>query len=318
MNDSYIELRAASAFSFLYGASLPEDLVWRGAELGHGVLALTDRDGLYGQPRFHQECKRRNVRAIVGADLTVENGRILLLVKDREGYKNLSKLITEAKAGREKGDTRVTFAMLEKYSPGLLVIGNDYEIDRLSGIFPDYYVEIGRHYDRAEEKRNQKLIALAQKRKLPIVATNDVRYSHAARVDLCDVLTCIREKTTLDAAGTLLQRNAERHLKSAVEMRRLFRDLPEACENTIRIAEKCQFTLKDLGYRFPDYPVPEGETLFSHLKQLVDDPGQSRAGETRLDPQRPPPGGRASSPPGGRDAAQAAAATASPRIRSRR
>jgi error-prone DNA polymerase len=273
----YVELRAASAFSFLYGSSLPEDLIARGAELGHTVMALTDRDGLYGQPRFHLEARRQNIRAIVGADLTLPAGRILLLVQDRAGYQNLSKLITAAKAGREKGDTLVRFEDLESHSSGLLAITkNDYELDRLRGIFPDLYLEIGRHYDRDEERATQKTVALARARQVPLVATNDVRYAHAARVDLCDVLTCIREGTTLDAAGRKLQRNAERHLKSAIEMRRLFRDLPEACDNTVKIAGKCAFTLKDLGYRFPDYPVPEGETLFSYLKFLVDEGARRR------------------------------------------
>jgi error-prone DNA polymerase len=273
----YIELRAASAFSFLYGASLPEDLIVRAAELGMKALALADRDGLYGAPRFHQEGKRQGVRAMVGADVTLPGGRAMLLVKDRNGYKNLCKLITEAKAGREKGDTLVTLDMLEMYSSGLLaVVKNEYELDRLRAIFPELYLEIGRHYDRAEERNTQRIAALARAQKLPLVATNDVRYSHAARADLCDVLTCIREGTTLDSAGTLLQRNAERHLKSAVEMRRLFRDLPDACDNTVKIAEKCAFTLEDLGYRFPDYPVPEGETLFSYLKLLVDEGARRR------------------------------------------
>ncbi len=266
----YIELRLASAFSFLYGASLPEDLVARAAELGHQTLALVDRDGLYGAPRFHQEAKRQGLRAMVGADLTLPNGRLLLLVKDRNGYKNLCRLITEAKSGREKGDTLVTLDILEQHSAGLLAITKDeYELDRLKGIFPDLYLEIGRHFDRAEEKQTRRTVDLARACKLPLVATNDVRYSHAQRVDLCDVLTCIRQGVTLDEAGTLLQKNAERHLKSAADMRRLFRDLPDACDNTIRIAEKCAFTLHDLGYRFPDYPVPDGESPDSYLKYLV-------------------------------------------------
>jgi error-prone DNA polymerase len=186
-------------------------------------------------------------------------------------------LITDAKAGREKGDTLITFELLEQYAGGLLALTKtDFELDRLKGIFPDFYLEIGRHYDRAEERHVQRMVALARQEKLPLVATNDVRYAHAQRVDLCDVLTCIREGVTLDRAGRLLQRNAERHLKSAVEMRRLFRDLPEACANTLEIAGRCNFTLKDLGYRFPDFPVPENETLFSHLKYLVDEGARRR------------------------------------------
>src|SRR6185312_11862413 len=112
-------------------------------------------------------------------------------------------------------------------------------------------------------------VALARAKRLPIVATNDVRYARSQGVDLCDVLACIREKTTLDDAGTLLQANAERHVKSAAEMRMLFRDLPDAVDNTLAIATRCGFTLEDLGYRFPRYPVPDGGSEMSYLAHLV-------------------------------------------------
>src|SRR5260370_34324024 len=119
MNAQYIELRAQSSFSFLHGSSLPEDLVERAAELGHPALALADRDGLYGAPRFYQRAKQHGIRALVGADLTLENGgRLLVLVQNRAGYKNLSKLISNAKAGRPKGETLVTLNNLEEHASG--------------------------------------------------------------------------------------------------------------------------------------------------------------------------------------------------------
>ncbi|HEX6836909.1 MAG TPA: error-prone DNA polymerase, partial [Polyangia bacterium] len=137
-------------------------------------------------------------------------------------------------------------------------------------------VELGRHHDAAEERRNRAKVALARGKKLPLVATNDVRYARPKGVDLCDVLTCIRQKTTLDDAGTLLSANAERHLKSAAEMRMLFRDLPDAIDNTLAVAARCGFTLEDLGYRFPRYPVPDGESEMSYLAHLVRDGARRR------------------------------------------
>lgn len=273
-------MRAASAFSFLRGSSLPEDLVDRAVELGYSAMALCDRDGLYGAPRFHQHAKKYKLHAMVASDVTLENrGRISLFVKDRGGYKNLCKLITNGKAGRPKGETLIGLNDLEAHSSGLLALTDgSFELDRLCGIFArgDLYLELGRHHDAAEERRNRAIVAAARTRRLPLVATNDVRYAKSSGVDLCDVLTCIREKTTLDDAGTLLAANAERHLKSAAEMRMLFRDLPSAVDNTLEVAARCAFTLEDLGYQFPRYPVPDGESEYSYLSHLVHEGARRR------------------------------------------
>ncbi|MCU1276467.1 MAG: dnaE2, partial [bacterium] len=275
----YIELRAASAFSFLRGSSLPEDLIDRAAELGYTAMALVDRDGVYGAPRFHGRAKKHGLHAMVGSDLTLENGgRLSVLVQNRDGYKNLCKLVTNGKAGRPKGETLISLNDLEVHASGLVALTDgDVALDRLAGIFPGaLYLEVSRHHDAAEERRNRARVALARQKKLPLVATNDVRYAKAAGVDLCDVLACIREKTTLDDAGTLLQANAERHLKSAAEMRMLFRDLPDAVDNTLAIASRCGFTLEDLGYRFPEYPVPGGGSEFEYLSHLVHEGARRR------------------------------------------
>ncbi|HEY2743110.1 MAG TPA: error-prone DNA polymerase, partial [Polyangia bacterium] len=168
---------------------------------------------------------------------------------------------------------------LEVHAGGLIAMtdGDDAALDRLAGIFPGaLYVEVGRHHDAAEERRNRARVAIARAHKLPLVATNDVRYARPGNVDLCDVLTCIREKTTLDSAGTLLQANAERHLKSAAEMRMLFRDLPEAVDNTLAIAARASFTLEDLGYKFPHYPVPGGGNEQEYLAHLVAEGARDR------------------------------------------
>ena len=281
----YVELRAASAFSFLRASCLPEDLIDRAAELGYTAMALIDRDGVYGAPRFYGRAKKHGLHAIVGADLTLENGgRVSILVQNPTGYKNLCKLVTNGKSGRQKGETLISIDDLEVHASGLIALtdgdlADDHrrraselsgDLDRLAGIFPGaLYLELGRHHDAAEERRNRAKVALARSRRLPLVATNDVRYARPAGVDLCDVLACIREKTTLDDAGTLLSANAERHLKSAAEMRMLFRDLPDAVDNTLAIAARCGFTLSDLGYRFPRYPVPDGGTEMGYLSHLV-------------------------------------------------
>jgi error-prone DNA polymerase len=273
----YVELRCQSGFSFLDGASLPEDLVDRARDLGYEALALTDRDGVYGAPRFHKAARDAGLRALVGSTLTLEGGeRLLVLCRNRAGYQRLCRLVTEGKLRYPKGEGRVRWEDVAQHAAGLLCLTGGLRLtrERLSYLCDAFgrenvFVEVGRHLSRDEEIANERLLALARAARLPVVATNDVRYATRARAPLYDVLTCIREKTTLDAAGTRLSANAERHLKSAAEMAMLFSDLPEAVENTLRVAERCAFTLEDLGYRFPDFPVPEGETAFSYLHALT-------------------------------------------------
>src|SRR5262249_19042964 len=152
-------------FSFLYGSSLPEDLVQRAAQLGHPALALADRDGLYGAPRFYAEAKKHGLRALVGAGLTLARGRLLGLVGNKTGYQNLCKLITAGKAGRQKPETLISFSNLEEFSAGLIAITDgEHDLDRLREIFPDLFLEISRHHDRAEERRLQKIVARAREK----------------------------------------------------------------------------------------------------------------------------------------------------------
>ncbi|HTY55261.1 MAG TPA: error-prone DNA polymerase, partial [Candidatus Binataceae bacterium] len=299
----YIELRARSAFSFLEGAALPEDLVARAAALNYPALALGDRDGLYGAPRFYHAAVKAGLKAIVGAELTLEDDtRLYVLVPDGGRYKNLCRMISASKlrpiaarsngraAPRErfaaKGESRISFDELERFGADLICLAggaaspltqrlargeNPLPIcDRLRSIFGagNLFIDLQRHLDADEERRNRKLAALAETAHIPLIATNDVCHSGAERA-LLDVLTCIRLKTTLNAAGRALWINNERHLKSAREMVSLFRDLPRALAATRAVAERCEFTLKDLGYRFPDYPLPPGETLDSYLYTLT-------------------------------------------------
>jgi len=292
----YAELRAASSFSFLEGASLPEDLIATAAERDVPAMAIIDRNGVYGAPRFYGAAKKAGVRALVGSELVMgDDRRITLLVENRTGYKNLCRLITAGAMKHPKGEARYTWELIEQFAQGLhcLTRGcvgqapspvsgprtgegacptlNDAEtIDKIAGIFKGRtHVELQRHHIREEEHRNQMLISLARKMRLPLVATNGVRYARPGDKELLDVLTCIREGQHVDKAGRLLGINRHRHVKSAAEMCALFPDLPEAVDGAWELANTLDFTLADLGYQFPDYPLPPGETNDSLLRKMT-------------------------------------------------
>jgi len=296
----YVELRCRSAFSFLSGASLPEDLIGRAADLGYASIACGDRDGLYGSPRFHRAAQKAGVRAIVGCNLRLEtldcpfpspertrpNPEVFLLVANSGGYRNLCRLLTQSKLRAAKGEAVATWADLEEHSTGLICLAGGMEgalartffagaplhsvVDRLRALFPGrLYFDVQRHLEVGEEKWNGVVFALAERYGVPVVATNDVRHAMVAQRPLLDVLTCLYEKTTLDRAGRLLLRNGERHLKSPAAMAALFHDCPDVVSRSARIAEECEFTLDNLGYRFPAYPVPSGASEIEYLRELT-------------------------------------------------
>jgi error-prone DNA polymerase len=279
----YLELHAASAFSFLRASSLPEDLVARAAELGYPALALVDRDGVSGAPRFFKAARAAGIRPLVGAELTLAGGGSLpLLAANREGYRNLCRLITAMKAGVPKGKAALVLdALCEGRAAGLVALagvetlGHPPDRDRLARLVAalgaeNVAIDVQRHRRREQEAANQALLALADAVGLAAVATNGVRHAAPAGRALLDVLTCIRERKTLATAGRLLSENAERHLKAPQQMAALFHDRPELLRNLAALAERLEFTLQDLGYRFPDYPVPAGETPQSCLVRVTD------------------------------------------------
>ena len=292
----YAELHARSAFSFLEGASLPEDLAEQAADLGMPAIALLDRDGVFGAPRFHMAAKKLGVRALIGTEVTAGEGyRYVLLAENRAGYQNLCRLITRMKLRANKGEGSVGWDDLADYTSGLVCLTGGAEgplhhalaqgpdsarvmLERLVSVFGkgNVYVELQRHYHRAEEARNQAIATLARGLRLPLIATNGVNHAKTADRELQDVLTCVHHKTTIEEAGRLLARNAEHHLKPAAEMARLFADLPEAIGNASELASRLDFTLADLGYRFPDYPTPPGETMNSLLRKLTDTGARDR------------------------------------------
>src|SRR2546421_9356290 len=307
----YIELHARSAFSFLRGASTPEELIAVCSELNMPAMALLDNDGVYGSARFHLAGKKLKVKAHIGAELTVsdfkfqvsssqsarQNSQIPnsvftlpLLVRNRTGYQNLCRLITLMKLRVPKhakpGECAVTLDELAEYAEGLVCLTGDDDgpiakdfnhrghrealktTEWLVDIFgkENVYAELQRHFNRDEEARNHAVIELAHKMKLPLLATNGVCYATRAQRQVADVFTCIRNHVHLETAGRLLSINSERFVKSPKEMDQLFADLPEAIANTSELSSRLEFTLKDLGYEFPKYPVPPGETMTSFLR----------------------------------------------------
>ncbi len=352
----YAELRVASAFSFLNGSSLPEDLVERAAALDLPAVALVDTNGVSGAPRFWKAAKAAGVKALVGAEVVIQmhpalvgrqsanfsskvntgeeaeargarssaprrgsgasaahsfeenlSGplgivppplpagisppRLTLLAENQKGYRNLCSLLTAAAAGKPKGQAAATWEEVAAHAEGLHVLTGGEEsavtraltsrdaggfgaarreLDRLTALFPGrLHVELQRHFLREEEHVNRALLDLARAARLPVLATNGARYAERKDKDLFDALTCIRHHTHLDAAGTKLQAGRERHLKSARDMDALFADLPGVLEASASLAGRLSFTLADLGYRFPAYPLPPGETPSSFLRHVA-------------------------------------------------
>jgi error-prone DNA polymerase len=304
--EQYIELHSRSAFSFLRGASLPEELASLCAEMEMPAMALLDRDGVYGAPRFHLAAKKLGVRAHLGAEITLQDGSVLpLLVQSRSGYQNLCRLITETKLRSLKHpkpasdhSAAASYDDLAAYAEGLIAFtGGSHgplahglrggieeaveRVERLTHIFghTNVYAELQRHFHREQEARNQATVEIAGRLGLLLLATNGVCHARPEQRQILDVFTCIRNKVRLETAGQLLPRNAERHLKAGAEMVRLFADLPCAISNTVELSSRLQFTLADLGYQFPEYPVLSGETMNSFLRQRTWEGARDRYGD---------------------------------------
>src|SRR5438067_4389840 len=307
----YVELHSRSAFSFLEGASLPEALIAVCADYGMPAMALLDRNGVYGAARFHLAAQKFKLGAHIGAEVTVEDYLFVeagpasypLLVESREGYQNLCKLITRTKLRAKKEESAARIEELEEHATGLICLtgGDDgplsealirggYDegvrtVERMMRIFgpQNIYLELQRHFDRREEARNQVAVAIARKLRLPILASNGVSYATAAEREILDVFTCIRHHRQLENAGHLLSINSERFIRTTAEMEQLFADLPEAISNTVELSGRLKFTLKDLGYEFPQYPIPEGETMISFLRDRTREGMRRRYGQKRRD-----------------------------------
>jgi error-prone DNA polymerase len=308
----YAELHCWSNFSFLEGASHPEELIEHAATLGLAALALTDRDGLYGQVRFAKAARNMPLGTIVGAELTLEtepppnvrgreksarpahevptqSPRLVLLAADRAGYANLAALISAAQLRGRKRDARLRLDDLDGQTAGLIALsgwrnglperallaGDEAAAvatgARLRDLFPGaFFLELQHHARPEDGALVLAAMRLGSTLGVPYVATNGVAYAGPHDARLADVLQCVRYKTTLQKAGTLLRPNHEHALKSPAQMAKLFAPYPLAIANTCAIAERCTFRLDRLSGQFPHFPIPPDETSHqSYLRALV-------------------------------------------------
>ena len=272
---AFSEFHALSAFSFLRGASDPEALVRRAAELGYPAIAVTDHGGFYGSARAHATAKEHGIRAIVGATLQSADGSPYpVLCPTRRSYQALSRHLTRAHFGDAASDPITETDGLVALTGGrdgplvrhLLRDDAGGASEAAAALIASHgatnvFVEIQRHGRRDDGRINRHLLQLAAHFRLRILATNAPLYATKQERLLADAFTCLRHHTSLDAAGLLLEANGERHLRHPRRIAELFRDLPEAIDNGRRLLDRIEFSLEKLGYHFPDYPDGRGFPL---------------------------------------------------------
>ena len=282
----YAEIGVTTNFSFLRGASHPQEYIHQAGLFGLQAIGIADRNTLAGVVRAYAELKNPELvsrpKLLIGSRLVFVDGTpdILAYPRDRAGYGRLCRLLSKGKLAAAKAECRLGFADLAEFSQGLLlVLMPPYRfraealatmLEKLRATRADGVWLAASLFHRGDDRRRlaglQRIAATAG---VPLLATNDVLYHAWERRVLQDVVSCIREKTTVEAAGRLLEANAERHLKPAAEMIRLFRDHPDAIAETLRFAGRIGFTLDELKYRYPDEPVPPGKTAQQHLEFLT-------------------------------------------------
>jgi error-prone DNA polymerase len=294
----YVELHCHSYFSLLDGASSPEALVERAMALGYPALALTDHDGLYGAIRFWQAAKERGLKAIIGAEASLDisegqdqrGSHLTLLAGTKHGYANLCRILSAGQLSGQKGQPHLTLETLAGHAQGLIclsgcrrgaipaaLLAKDEEGARrvaaqLREIFgaERFWIEVQSHYLPTDAQLVPKLVSLARELDVGLVATNDVHYAERSGQRLHDVLTSIRHRATLpEALGAgLLHPNSEQYLKSPRQMAALFAGFPQVLRNTLRVAEGCDACLDFSAQRLPAFPVSEGHTTESYLRHL--------------------------------------------------
>src|SRR3989475_5266603 len=295
MTSAYAELHCHSNYSFLEGASHPDELVARARDLEMPALAITDRHGFYGAVKFFGAAQRAGIQPIIGTELTIDDGtrppkdrvdydrwgdRLLLLVEDKLGYTSLCRLISMAQMPNAKGMARLPADQLAPLTGHLIALVADPK-ERLpfyQEIFgrDRVFIELHDHLAPDDRSRNQALLDLAERHGAPLVITNEVFYATPERHRLHDVLTAIRHRTTLDEAQRYLHPNAEHYLKSGTELRQVFSRYPrsvvdEGLAHAAEIAGRCRFSFDLVSARFPGFPVPAGETPYSFLYRLCQD-----------------------------------------------
>ncbi|MGQ0552893.1 MAG: DNA polymerase III subunit alpha [Planctomycetota bacterium] len=298
----YAELSCQSAFSFQRGASEPEVLVARAAELGYAALALTDRDALYGNPRFHLAAKAAGLPAVHGLTLTLARAgdapaheaapdcdgspataddRLVLLAESEAGWSNLCRLVSAARHRSRKAPVTPLEA-LPAHAAGLVALAGPHlpepMVTALREIYGPRALLLAIHDRLLKRDRRGQLVQRERGARLglPLVVTGGVRFARRTDKPLHDVLTCVRHGVTLEEATTRLLPNAEFCLRPVAELARLFRHCPAALTRSAEIAARCRFSLDRLAYRFPPLEPPPGETQFSHLHRLVQEGARER------------------------------------------
>jgi error-prone DNA polymerase len=283
---AYAELAVTTNFSFLRGASHPQELVARADALGFTAIGIADRNSFAGVVRAYDEARKRKIKLLVGTRLVTADGfEVLAYPIDRAAYGRLCRVITAGNLKAKKGECHLSFDEIVNVAEGQIFIAlppvefpghsatckSDFpsRLCALAGAAPGRTFLAGVHYHRGDEPRRLgQLAELADQFHAPLVAVNDVFYHAPERRPLADVLTCIREKCIINEAGLRLSVNAERHLKTPAEMTRLFAKFPDAIARTVSIAESCRFSLAELKYEYPDEPVPPSKTAQQHLEDL--------------------------------------------------
>jgi len=279
--NSYVELQTTSNFSFLKGASYPEELVHRAVELEHKAIAITDRNTLAGVVRAHLAARETGIKIIVGARLDfTDSESILCLPTNHAAYSRLTRLITLGRRRAPKGECYLSIDdFLNAQKDQIIVILSQSQCDldhlsftlsRFSGVMGDRcYLSLQNFLEYGDTRRIALLDNLASKVNVSTVVTNDVHYHDLTRRKLQDTLTAIKNRCTVDNAGYKLFVNAERHLKSADAMSALFPNHKEAISRTVEIAERCSFSLDQLVYEYPDDGAPPGTTPQKYLTDLA-------------------------------------------------
>ena len=304
----YTELHCHSSYSFQEGASSVGELVARAGALGYRALALTDHDNLCGAMEFARAATGLDIRPITGAEVTLKDGsHLTLLAENRKGYGNLCRLVSYSRIGGDRRDPRLDPKYLPQHAEGLILLTGcskgmvpqlasagklkraEAEAKRYLEWFGagNVFFELQRNLAYGDTQRNRRLTELARKLGAGVVATNNVHYHVPERHRLQDALVAVRHCKTLEETHRERRPNADYYLKSPAQMVELFRDIPEAVETTARIAERCAFDLtRNLGYQFPDYPVPEGYTPQSYLEVLCREAAVRRYGSITDQVQR--------------------------------
>ena len=285
---AYAEIGITTNFSFLRGGSHPQDYVHQAAHLGLCAIGIADRNTMAGVVRAYKELDNPALefkpKLLIGSRLVFIDGTpdILAFPRDRAAYGRLCQLLTRGKRGEDtlKGECHLKFDDLLEFAEGqLLALALPHRFEEAKA--REFLERLGRAcanslwlaasllYRGDDRRRLARLHRISVAAGVPLLATNEVLYHHPSRRPLQDVLTCIREKATIDTIGKRLQANAERHLKPAEEMARLFRDMPEAIAETTRFAGRIVFSLDQLKYQYPDEPVPPGKTAQRHLEDLT-------------------------------------------------